>query len=243
MFAEVDTELLGASSVDDVLNKLTRLGVQMVPGADEAAITWRSGSDLISVAPTGEVPKRADAIQLRLAEGPCIDAVFEYEVYRTGNIRSDRRWPRFGPEVADSLGISSILSSRLFLEDKPDAVAALNLYAYTVDAFDDAAESIATVLTTHAALALSDAWGVRRETHLRAALESSHTVGVAMGMLMGRHGISQDQAFAILTLASQHRQRKLADVARDVIEPAPLDGGKAAAARPSPQGIGHRRRS
>jgi ANTAR domain/GAF domain len=231
VFAQVDAELLDAASVDDALGRLTTLAVRMVPGADHAAITRRSGGQLATVAATSEVARQVEALEFELGEGPCLDAVFDQAIYRTGNLPTDRRWKRFGPRVADSIGIMSMLSSRLFLGDDAGTVAALNLYAHTVDAFDESAEWTATVLTTHAALALSGARELGRKNRLNAALESSHTIGVAIGILIGRHGISGDQAFDVLALASQHRQRKLADVADEIIDPTTIDDDRTASIR------------
>jgi ANTAR domain/GAF domain len=228
VFAQVDAELLDAASADDALGRLTALAVRMVPGADHAAITRRSGDQLATVAATSEVALQVDALQFELGQGPCLDAVFDQAIYRTGNLATDRRWKRFGPRVADSIGVVSMLSSRLFLEDDAGSVAALNLYAYTVDAFDESAEWTATVLTTHAALALSGARELGREKRLKTALESNHTIGVAIGILMGRHGITGDQAFDVLALASQHLQRKLADVAGEIIDPTTIDDDRTA---------------
>jgi hypothetical protein len=60
---------------------------------------------------------------------------------------------------------------------------------------------------------------LRREIdQLREALDSRGIIGQAMGILMERYGIDADRAFAVLKRYSQHRNRKLRDVARDLVE-------------------------
>ena|SRR5690348_923270 len=53
---------------------------------------------------------------------------------------------------------------------------------------------------------------------------SSREIGMAMGVLMSRGRLSQDEAFDLLRRASQHLHRKLRDVAADVVETGELPG-------------------
>ena len=52
---------------------------------------------------------------------------------------------------------------------------------------------------------------------LRAALVSNRRIGMAMGILMRDRNVDEDQAFAYLRRVSQDSNRKLRDVADDVI--------------------------
>lgn len=53
---------------------------------------------------------------------------------------------------------------------------------------------------------------------LKRALETSRRIGMAMGILMGIHKLGPDEAFDLLRQASQNHNRKLRDVASDVVE-------------------------
>jgi DNA-binding response OmpR family regulator len=55
-----------------------------------------------------------------------------------------------------------------------------------------------------------------RSTQLRAGLDSSRTIGTAIGVLMTTHRLTAPAAFRLLTVASQHTNRKLRDIAHDV---------------------------
>ena len=57
----------------------------------------------------------------------------------------------------------------------------------------------------------------RQIDHLQRALVSNRRIGAAMGILMYRHKIEDDEAFHLLRAASQTGHRKLHDVAEDVI--------------------------
>ena len=63
----------------------------------------------------------------------------------------------------------------------------------------------------------------REEVHahevdgIRAALETRDTIGQAKGIIMATMGCSADEAFALIRTQSQHENRKLADVAIDIV--------------------------
>ena len=60
--------------------------------------------------------------------------------------------------------------------------------------------------------------------HLRTALVSARRIGAAIGILMGQQHLSDDDAFALLSDASQRTNRKLRDVADHVRRTGTLDG-------------------
>jgi AmiR/NasT family two-component response regulator len=63
--------------------------------------------------------------------------------------------------------------------------------------------------------------------HLRRALESSRTIGAAMGIVMATHMVSLEEAFEMLREVSQNHNRKLRDIAVDVVEQGCLPDGQA----------------
>lgn len=52
---------------------------------------------------------------------------------------------------------------------------------------------------------------------LHQALETRRTIGVAIGILMERHGISDEAGFQMLVSASQVTHRKLRDIATELM--------------------------
>jgi hypothetical protein len=49
------------------------------------------------------------------------------------------------------------------------------------------------------------------------ALKSSRTIGAAIGILMASRGITEDQAFAVLKQSSQSANRKLREIAAELV--------------------------
>ena len=56
-----------------------------------------------------------------------------------------------------------------------------------------------------------------RVSHLRSALDSNRLIGIAIGVLVGSNGLSPEQAFAVLVRTSQNGNRKLREVAADIV--------------------------
>ena len=137
-------------------------------------------------------------------------------MYRTGDVVAEPRWAEFGSRAHAETGVVSMMSLRLYLEDD-ERIAGLNLYSTTPDAFDDAAQVIATVVATHTTLALMAASAKQRAANLERALTTNRHIGMAMGVLMATHKMTRDDAFTLLRIASQNTNRKLADIAEDVI--------------------------
>jgi GAF domain-containing protein len=99
---------------------------------------------------------------------------------------------------------------------------ALNLYARFPGAFGVVDRAKAVILASLAGLALSAArtheHEERRAGNLNAALATREVIGQAQGILMERERVSSGQAFDVLRRASQHLNRKLRDVAQDLVD-------------------------
>ncbi len=54
--------------------------------------------------------------------------------------------------------------------------------------------------------------------HLETALRSSRRIGIAMGIVMERHRVTEDQAFGVLVRLSQESNVKVRDIAARVVE-------------------------
>jgi hypothetical protein len=60
-------------------------------------------------------------------------------------------------------------------------------------------------------------------SHLEAVLDSRHVIGLACGLVMERYRVDQGQAFAFIVQASQVRNVKLRELARDLVGHAEKD--------------------
>ncbi len=206
--------------VERTLRAITSTVTGVVPHVDECGISYVIGREKIEPrAWTSDLPREVDALQERMRQGPCLDAVWEQQVVRVDDVGVDDRWPEFAPRAAD-LGVGSMLCFQLFVEG--DQLGALNLYSRRPDAFDDDSQDIGQMFAAHAAVALA---GAEHEANLRAGMNNRDVIGQAKGILMATHKLTADQAFGVLARVSQELNRKLVDVARELTDTGAVPGG------------------
>jgi len=161
------------------------------------------------VAQTDKLVIAAEKAQEELGEGPCLSVIWRQETYKIADMASETRWPRFSSKAL-ALGIQSMLCFRLFADGD---LGALNLYSREPNAFTDESEHIGVLFASHAAIALK---GAQQEDQIAGILRTRDLIGQAKGVLMERHRIDGQSAFAILLDASQKTNVKLSEVARYV---------------------------
>ncbi|HEX4251252.1 MAG TPA: GAF and ANTAR domain-containing protein [Pseudonocardia sp.] len=218
MFAELDKYVTSAGQ-RNTFDAITRVAVERVPGARAASITTLRHGKFSTVSATDDLARRGDALQYELGSGPCVDAILDRTLYRPEDLRHDDRWPEYGARANKELGWTSMLSYRLSTDlAGDDVIAGLNLYSERAHGFDAAAADVGLLLATHSALAIAADTQRDRADNLERALATSRDIGVAVGVLMTRHELTREQAFTLLRIASQNSNRKLRDLAADVLE-------------------------
>ncbi len=196
------------------LDKIVDLAVENLSACEYAGISLVERSKITSPASSNDVPRKIDEIQSATREGPCIDAIKEHEVFQTGDLKNEARWPNMAVRAHEETGVSSIVSIRLFMDE--ETMGALNLYSTARDAFDDSDVALGSVFAVHASVAMSTA---RREESLEQKAQSRDVIGRAKGILMARSGCTDDEAFAMLKRASQRMNVKVRDIAQRMAEP------------------------
>ncbi len=218
-FAEVARALLEERDVDPTLERICQLAVKTVDACEAAGISIAKGPKITSRSKTNDLPRVVDDIHSETQQGPSVDAIKEHDVFLTGSLAQEQRWPDFAQRAHEETGVESILSVRLFASE--DTFGALNLYSSERDAFDDQDIAVASVFAAHAAVALTTA---RREEQLEGKADSRDLIGMAKGIVMARQKVSDDEAFDILRRASQRMNVKLRELAERVVHPAAEPG-------------------
>ncbi|MGY1837589.1 GAF and ANTAR domain-containing protein [Blastococcus sp. SYSU DS0510] len=197
--------------VEATLQAITAAAVRVVPHAEECSISYVIGRSKIEPhASTSDLAREVDAVQERIGQGPCLDAVWEQLVVRVYDVCAEDRWPQF-TEQAAGLGVGSMMCFQLFVSG--DQLGAMTLYSRTPGAFDGDSADLGQMLAAHAAVALAAA---EHEQHLRAAVGNRDVIGQAKGILMERYKLTADEAFGVLARVSQDLNRKLVDVAGEL---------------------------
>jgi len=204
--------LQSRDDTDAVLDAVVAAAVALIPGVDEGSISVVTArTQVTSQSPSAELPRLVDALQAETGEGPCLDAVYEQQTVRVPDMAHEKRWPRFAERAAEA-GAGSMLSFQLYVEG--DNLGALNLYSRRPYAFDEESEHVGLLFASHAAVAFADAQKIGQ---LSQAVATRDLIGQAKGILMERYKISGDRAFSVLVRHSQTTNRKLRDVAEELV--------------------------
>ncbi|RKT76633.1 GAF domain-containing protein [Terracoccus luteus] len=194
-----------------MLEEIVRAAVELIPGVDEASLSIVTGRRRVEARhPSGDLPRRVDAMQNETGQGPCLDAIYSHRVVRVDDMATESRWPEFTPRAV-ALGAVSMLSFQLFVV--ADTLGALNLFGREPNAFDEDSEYVGSLFASHAAIAFADAEKVR---HLNDGMAARDVIGQAKGILMERFRLTPDQAFTLLIRLSQRSNHKLRDVAHEL---------------------------
>ena len=208
-----------ARRLDEVPQERGRLDVgvraatELVPGCDHASVTMVERHSTATLAVTGPRVLRGDQLQYASGEGPCLEAARTPEPVLSQDLAAETRWPRWSPHAVQEVGLRSVLSLQLRTSQR--SFGSLNLYADRPGAYTAACVSAAELVAAHLAVAVAAG---READQLRLAMAGRTVVGQAQGLLMERLGPTPDEAFSHLRRLSQHQNRKLAEVAGELVE-------------------------
>jgi GAF domain-containing protein len=221
VFARMSGLLLNEETLETSLSLLSALAHETVTGTNGAGVSVIDGRRRVSSGSTDDRVREADSLQYELDEGPCLTAAMTRELVRIDDLATDRRWPRWA-EAARPLGLRATLSAPLVAGETP--LGAIKVYADTPGAFDGHSEQLLTLFSAQAALLVANVQTYTRAKRLsqdmRQAVHDRDVIGVAKGVLMGRHAVDEDTALRMLLTRGQEEDAGLAAAARAVVDSA-----------------------
>jgi GAF domain-containing protein len=213
--------LVSELSLGDTLTKVTEIAVDACPPACFGGISLldASGKPTTGVFTSVESPE-IDSAQYESGRGPCLDAWRKARTVRIDDLATTTGYPEFA-QAAKAHGIASTLSQPLMGGD--EAVGALNLYAREAGSFTEREEEIVAALAVPAAALVGNSqayWGAfELGQQLSNALETRPVIEQAKGILMATTpGLDADGAFDMLRHASQRENRKIRDMAQEIVD-------------------------
>ncbi|WP_153392949.1 GAF and ANTAR domain-containing protein [Ornithinicoccus halotolerans] len=215
--ADLARKLQSAEGLEATALSVAEAACRLIPGAEKASISLaRKGIGIDTLASTDELPMAADEAQVATRQGPCISAAWEQYYALLRDTESDTRWPAYSARVKE-LGVRSMLSLQLSLEDPDERIGAINTYSTEPEAYTEESIHIGKILAVHASVALVAA---ARHGQFEEALASRDVIGQAKGILMARHSLSADEAFSALVQQSRNSNVRLRDLAERVVRDA-----------------------
>lgn len=203
--------------LDDVVHRVAA----EVSGCDAVGVTLVADGRPTTAAYTSAATLDIDAMQYSLREGPCLEAHDTREVVRADLDEAGDRWPRF-TEAAREEKPRALIAYPLLAGD--ESVGALNLYAGSAHALADADDTLLGAVAARVGEVVAAALKVIEARELAGQLEqamvSRAVIEQAKGVLMGRHGLSEVEAFELIKAQSQRTNTKLRLIARGIVDEA-----------------------
>jgi hypothetical protein len=213
--------LVPGTDVADFLGRLCRAAVELLPATGAAAsLMTDTGSFVVAAASDAAAADLAE-LQFILGEGPCLDAYAVAAPVLVPDLagQGTTRWPGYAA-AAHERGIEAVFAFPLqvgavrlgvldvFLASRADLSASTLSLALTF-----ARVATSTVLDGQAGAPAG-----RIPAGLDGALESQFPIHQAQGMIMVQLGVSLQEALARLRAYAYAHDRRLTDVAHDVVE-------------------------
>lgn len=221
VYAELLALVSTSPQLDRFLDGVVQLAASILTPAAAASLTAERDGRWETAASTSPLANGADELQYRLGDGPCLDCLQSGQTVEIGDMSADDRWPEFAEQCVDA-GVLSTLSVPLVVHDSP--VGALNLYAASAHAFADGHRARMRAFASFASGAftllqdrVSDA---RLTAELQEALASRSVIDQALGVLMTQRRLDADEAFTLLRDTSSRSNRKVRDLAAEIVEQA-----------------------
>jgi GAF domain-containing protein len=217
---ELADTLVDDFDVVELLTLLTTRSVEVFNVSTAGILLTTPEGELKVVASSSEAMRDLELFELQSQEGPCLDC------FRTGlpvvNLdlaTTNGRWPLFKVESLKA-GFHSVNALPLHLRGQ--TVGALNLFRKETGAMDEedvqAAQAFADVATIailqHRAIQADQV--IKEELHH--ALASRVLIEQSKGLLAEPGVIDMEQAFELLRGYARRNNRRLVDVAQDLVD-------------------------
>ena len=206
-------------SYEAVYGSICLAAVELVDGCDHASLMLRRHGRTFTAASSGPTALRIDEMEKALDQGPCLDAIDDDqpdEHLCADLTRGGCQWPALSDQILAETQVRGMAGFRIRQDGRK--VGALNVFSDRPGALGTPSLDQALLLTAFASVALAALERGEEASTLRRGLESNREIGKAVGLLMGMHKISDEDAFSMLSTVSQEMNIKVAEVANQVIQ-------------------------
>ena len=209
-FAELGRINLSQADLSQVLDRVATLAKSVIPGADEVSVTLVSNGVPGTATFTGEVAMALDESQYDSGYGPCLDAAAQQVGVRRG------RHGRGATVAGLRRGRRRARRVQLAVGRHPDPGPGVRRHQHLRPAGQCVRRRVVALAQTfagYAAVAIANAHlystTVALADQMAEAMSSRAVIEQAKGILMAQRGVSAQEAFDILSRASQAANRKL----------------------------------
>jgi len=215
-------------SMESILQAVVDLAKTVLPGDPEASITLLIDDKPTTATFTGQLALDCDESQYGQGYGPCLHAASTGELTEIADMQAETRWRDYVQQAA-ARGALSSLSVPLPIGE--GVSGALNIYAREPNTFDEDSRSAAVRFAPYAGVAVANMYAYLDARNLAAnlqkALDSRAIIDQAKGILMERYKVTAPQAFQVLARISMQTNRKVRDLADQLVMTGELPSAEA----------------
>ena len=225
MRAELSSIVLVDQPLGAVLRRVAEVAVRAIPGADDASVTLTDRGRAMNVAFCGQLAVTLDERQYESGFGPAVAAAYGEQVISIDTKDDAGVYAGFARQ-ARRKGVSHVLA--LGLPALEHIRGALSLYTFAGGPLARADREVAAFFARHAAVTITNATAycaARDEVaQMKEAMASRAVIEQAKGLIIMQEQCGSDAAFAVLARISSLANRKVRDVAREIVDQARSSG-------------------
>lgn len=219
-FVELADTMVDEFDVIDFLHRLAGRCADLLDCAEAGLLLADARGLLRVMASSSERSAALELLQSQRDEGPCVECYRQSKPVQSEDLTADgERWPRFAPAAVEQ-GFRSVQA--LPMRVRGETIGAMNLFRSDAGRIADPDLSLGQGMADIAAIALLQERTVRESrgviADLQGALNSRVIIEQAKGMLAERAAIDVDEAFVRLRAHARSHNRRLGEVAADLIE-------------------------
>jgi transcriptional regulator with GAF, ATPase, and Fis domain len=219
-FVDLADTLVDQYDVVEFMHRLSDHCVTLLDAAAAGLLLADPRGNLSVIAASAEETRLLELFQLQADEGPCLDCYRTGQPISVANLAAEsEQWPRFVPQAADR-GFQSVHALPMRLRD--DTIGTLNLFSNNVGTLDSSQLRIAQALADVATIGILQERAIHRAEvlaeQLQTALNSRVVIEQAKGLLAAQGNLSVDEAFQRLRSYARNNNRRLSELAIDVVD-------------------------
>ena len=203
---------------DYLLDRLVEHATSALRATGSGIMLEGAAGRLEFAAASDSVIREVERVQDRAETGACYEAYTTNQVVPVPDLRDTDRWPPYTAWALD-VGLRSVIGVPLRAWGR--TIGVLNVYRDRVDEWTPADIDACQILAAMGAGYILNATQMQAQQdlteNLQAALESRATIERAKGILMERERIDADAAFKTLRQAAAENNRKLQDIAQEIV--------------------------
>jgi transcriptional regulator with GAF, ATPase, and Fis domain len=218
-FVTLADSLVAGYDIIDLLQTLVDRATELFDAAAAGIILGPDAENLEVIVSTSENSRIVGLMQLRVGEGPCIEAVTSGVVVSVENTTEmHERWPAFAAN-ADHSGFVSVHAIPLRLRGQ--IIGSLNLFREREGALNAADAMAAQALADVATISVLQERTIRDTSivrdQLQRALDSRVVIEQAKGVISHTHHLDMDAAFRLIRQHGRTTNTPMSELAAGIV--------------------------